>query len=354
MRVRQVLSAAGAVDAVTNQALRWRERFERWGWGGEIFSARPPVGMKRHDIGTLSDLEGTDGILVLHYSGYGRHLDRLFKRSAKTLLLSHNVTPSEWFWAHAPMEGANCKLGRDQLHELAFRADRLAAVSDYNAQELRDVTGRDADVIPVLFDRSRLGPTASDNGNRPGSGETGPPTILFVGRLAPHKRQDLVIRAFAHYRRSEPEARLVLVGNPLSPAYGQWLADLAEELAPGGVRFEAGLSQSELADRYREADLFLCLSEHEGFCIPLLEAFHFGVPVVARDAAAVGEVLADAGVLVDEEDGLRTIAQVLRIVISDPELQAELRARGERRLAIYDQTTTSELMRQTLESMAAG
>jgi glycosyltransferase involved in cell wall biosynthesis len=144
---------------------------------------------------------------------------------------------------------------------------------------------------------------------------------------------------------------LLLVGNPLSPAYGQWLADLAEELAPGGVRFESGLVQSELAERYRQADVFLCLSEHEGFCIPLLEAFHFGLPVVARDAAAVSEVLGDAGVLVGDEDGLRTIAHVLRIVIGDPELRAELRARGERRLAIYDQTTTAELMRQTLESM---
>ncbi|MFL5823896.1 MAG: glycosyltransferase [Solirubrobacteraceae bacterium] len=354
MKVSQVLSAAGAVDAVTNQALAWSQHFQRWGWGGEVFSARPPVGMRRHQIRPLEDLDPTEGILLLHYSGFGRNLERLVNGSSTTLLLSHNVTPSEWFWVHEPLEGVNCKLGRDQLYELAEGANRLAGVSDYNAQELREVTGREADVIPVLFDRARLGP-ASDGDRSPATSPSAvsSPTVLFVGRLAPHKRQDLVIRAFAEYREAVPEARLVLVGHPLSPAYGRHLAELAEELAPGGVQFEDGIPQADLADRYREADAFLCLSEHEGFCIPLLEAFHFGVPVVARDTAAVGEVAGDAGILVEGDDGLGTIAHLLRIVSEDAELAAELRARGERRLALYDQARTTELMRQTLESLAA-
>ena len=354
MKVSQVLSAAGAVDAVTNQALAWREHFQRWGWGGEVYSARPPVGMRRHQIRQLDDLDPTDGILLLHYSGYGRHLERLVNSSTTTLLLSHNVTPSEWFWIHEPLEGVNCKLGRDQLHELAAGASRLAGVSDYNAQELRDVTEREAAVIPVLFDRHRLGAPSSNGrvGTPDGDGAGGGPTILFVGRLAPHKRQDLVIRAFAEYRRMVPGARLALVGHPLSPAYGRRLAELAEDEAPGAVSFESGIPQAALAERYRQASAFLCLSEHEGFCIPLLEALHFGLPVVARDAAAVREVLDDAGVLVEADDGLGTVAHALRIVSEDAELQAELRSRGERRLALYDLPRTTELMRQTLEAMA--
>ena len=116
----------------------------------------------------------------------------------------------------------------------------------------------------------------------------------------------------------------MLVGTPLSHDYGTVLSDLAAALAPGAVAFESGLSAERLWERYRSADAFVCLSEHEGFCIPLLEAFHFGVPVIARDAGAVGEVVGDAGVLVTEADGPGVVAELLRIVIGDAELRTEL------------------------------
>jgi glycosyltransferase involved in cell wall biosynthesis len=162
-----------------------------------------------------------------------------------------------------------------------------------------------------------------------------------------------LIRVLGRYRRHEPEARLVLVGTPLSPSYGEQLHRLAEETAPGAVSFEAGISAAELAERYREAHVFLCLSEHEGFCIPLLEAFHYGVPVIARDAAAIGEVLGDAGVLLAGDDDLATVAELLSIVVGDEELRTQLRARGERRLAAFDHGAVSERLREAVLRAAA-
>ncbi len=351
MKVTQVLCAAGPVDAVTNQALAWRAQFARWGWDGEDFTARADPDMRRHHrVRPLHDLEPPDGIVLLHYSGYARGLERLFEGSARTLLLSHNVTPEEWFWPYEPVEGVRCKLGREQLHELVGRVDRLAGVSEFNATELRQASGRPADVIPVLFDPSALGPGRSEA--EPAGQRSGGPTVLFVGRLAPHKRQDLVIRAFARFRRSESSARLVLVGNPLSPGYGEQLRELARDLAEDTVTFEAGLTPTELGDRYRGADAFLCLSEHEGFCIPLLEAFNFRLPVVARDATAVGEVVADAGILLSPQDGVDTVAELLRIVTADGELRRELTARGERRLRLYEPARTAATMRTALEELA--
>jgi len=99
--------------------------------------------------------------------------------------------------------------------------------------------------------------------------------------------------------------------------------------------------------------VFLCLSEHEGFCIPLLEAFHFGAPIVARDAGAVGEVVGDAGVLLGEDDDTTTVSELLRIVIADGELRAELAARGRRRLEAYDHRRVAELLRGRIEELAA-
>ncbi len=346
MRVTQVLCAAGPVDAVTNQGLACRALFERWGWEGEDYAAVIAPGMPRHAINHLHELDPAPGeALVLHYSGYARGLERLFDSRRRSLLISHNITPARYFWAHEPVEAVRCELGRAQLADLAAQTGALAGVSEYNAAELRGMSGREASVIPVLFDRASLAP--------PGPAPSGPPTILFVGRIVPHKRQDLVIRAFARYRRLVPEARLVLVGVPLSPAYGEALRRLAEDLAPGGVRFESGISAERLAEHYRSAHAFLCLSEHEGFCIPLLESFHFRVPVVARQVGAVGEVVGDAGVLLSEDDNPDVVAEVLRIVVGDSELRSELQARGERRLAAYTYERTSAALRDAVISLAA-
>ena len=106
------------------------------------------------------------------------------------------------------------------------------------------------------------------------------PTVLFVGRLSPHKRQDRVIEAFSLYRRHRaPGARLVLVGEPLTSPMPTICAPSATVWRPGRSASRAASRHEELGDRYREADVFLCLSEHEGFCVP----------------AAGGDVLRPAG-----------------------------------------------------------
>ncbi len=348
MKVAQILCAAGPVDAVTNQALAYRALMRRWGWAGEDFSPVRSPDLSRGLVRPLHELRAGDyELLVLHYSGYAAGLAPVLAAGRRSILVSHNITPPEYFWVSDPVQAVRCRLARAQLRELGLAADRLVGVSEFNARELRELTARDACVIPVLFDRRALPP-----GPAP-SGPPSVPTVLFVGRLVPHKRQDLVIRAFAQFHRRAPEARLTLVGVPLSPEYGAELARLAAELAPGAVSFETGLAAGDLWDRYRSADAFLCLSEHEGFCIPLLEALHFGLPVIARDAGAIGEVMGDAGVLIGPEDRIETVAELLRIVTGDPELRAELASRGERRLSRYDYDATAARLRETLGELVS-
>jgi L-malate glycosyltransferase len=356
MRIAQILCAAGPVDAVTNQALAYRELFTRWGWSGEDYAPVQAADMGRGLIRPLHELKPSrQELVVLHYSGYAAGLGPVLASARRSLLVSHNITPPQYFWASDPVEAVRCQLAHGQLAELAGLVSGLAAVSEFNAAELRALSGRQADVIPVLFDRRGIDPARHAGPAVDGRvALEGPPTILFVGRLVPHKRQDLVIRAFARFRRRvEPGARLVLVGVPLSPDFAAGLRGLADQLAPGAVTFEAGLTATELWDRYRRAHAFLCLSEHEGFCIPLLEAFHFGLPVIARAAGAVGEVVGDAGVLLDGEDRIETVAELLGIVAGDPELRAELAARGRRRLEGYDHALVAHRLHATLASLGA-
>ncbi len=350
MKVSQILSAAGPVDAVTNQGLACRKLFDRWGWGGSDYSPVIASGLQRNLLRPLRDFKTADDeVVVLHYSGYVRELERLVGTHRRSLLISHNITPARYFWPHEPVEGVRCELARGQLRELSRTVGALAGVSEFNAEELRAMSGREANVIPVLFDRRALG-AAPPNGDQR---RPAPPTVLFVGRLTPHKRQDLVIQAFARYCRHRPDARLVLIGVPLSPEFEGHLRRLADDQAPGAVSFESAITREQLAEHYREASVFLCLSEHEGFCIPLLEAFHFGVPVIARNSSAVGEVVRDAGLLLGAEDNPQVVGEALRIVVSDPELRSELRARGERRLHEYELERTAERLRAQITAVAA-
>jgi glycosyltransferase involved in cell wall biosynthesis len=276
-------------------------------------------------------------VLLLHYSAYAPRLRALLDLPNPVLLLSHNVTPARWFWDHEPQVAIQCALGRRQLPEFAARAGLVAGVSAFNARELGSDT-----VIPILFE-----PPAPSSPPPPSS------SLLFVGRLAPHKRQDELIRLLALLRRHRlPDARLTLVGEPLNARYLAQLRGLADALAPGAVRFASGLSAEQLAAEYRSAGVFVSLSEHEGFCIPLLEAFAAGVPVVARPAGGVPEVAGDAALLVDDRD-LAVACELVALAVEDLSLRAALRDRGLSRLAAYDPARTEAAMHAAVERVSA-
>jgi glycosyltransferase involved in cell wall biosynthesis len=344
LTVHQVLSGAGPVDAVTAQALAYRRLFTQWGWGGRdhAVSIDSRVGTGIRPFKALEP--APDDVLLLHYSAYAPKLRTLLELPNPKLMQYHNVTPARWFWGYEPTVAVHCSLGRRQLPEFVGAVQLAAAVSRFNAAELEAAGAERTAVIPILFDRTRLPPPASP--------PDGPPTIVFVGRLTPHKRQDELIAAFAAYRRHRrPDARLVLVGEPLTKRYGDGLAELAEQLAPGGVSFRHGIGERELWQVYREAHVFVCLSEHEGFCVPLLEAFHFGVPVIARPSGGVPEVAGDAALLVEDHDPA-LVAELIHLAVEDRELREELQRRGELRLAEYTAERTAVKLREAVESLA--
>ncbi len=344
MNIHQLLSGAGPHDAITNEALEFRARFSEWGYGGQDFAGRIAPGVN----GAMSPLAEfaplPDDLLLLHHSAHAPRLGELLGLPNRKLLLYHNVTPAEWLWDQAPIVAAHCHVGRDQLRELIRRVDVAAADSSFNAAELRALGAHKTEVIPLLVDLARLGPRASEQP------PPGPPTILFVGRLTPNKRQDEVIRAFALYRRHRaPDARLVLVGEPITAGYADYIRAVADRLAPGAVSIERGLAPLELGDRYRSAHAFLCLSEHEGFCIPLLEAFHFRIPVIARPAGAIPETAGDAALLVDDPD-LAVVAELVHLAVTDHALRAELGPRGEARVAAYAPDVVAARLRAAVQA----
>lgn len=338
--VHQAVAGAGPYDAVTGQALAWRRLLGAAGYGGADHAAAIDPRL-REGFSPLDDLDPPpEDLLVIRYSAWSPALTSLLDLPNPVLLVYHNITPAEYLWNHSPGLAVQCAVGRIQLPAFARRARVAVADSDFNATELRAAGAADARVVPILFDSRRLA-----GRGRPPEGDG--PLVLVVGRLVPNKRHDRVLDAFAAYQGAcAPDARLVLAGEPLDPAYRRLIDGLVTASGARNVTITGGIAQADLNAAYAEADVLLTLSEHEGFCIPLLEAFHFGVPVVAAPNGAMPGIAGDAALWTDGDAAVT--AELLDLAVRDAELRTELTRRGRKRLERYGVEPTAAAVREAV------
>ena len=281
--------------------------------------------------------------------------DFLAARDEPLVVNYHNVTPWALVAPWEPLVGAELRLGREQLDRLAGRARLGVAVSTYNEGELREAGYPATTVAPVLVDLDGLAAEADrptlDRLRSEGDG----PAWLFVGRVVPHKAQHDVVRAFALYRQGyDGRARLRLVGAVGSHAYWTALRRYVDALGlAGAVTLTGSVTDAELAAHYRAADVFVCLSDHEGFNLPVVEAMRHRVPVVAHTAGAVPETVGDAGLVLPGKEPARVAAAVDRVV-RDGALRSALTAAGDQRAAQFTLDRAEARFRQVVGDLLDG
>ena len=311
----------GAVGAHMLELQRlWRES----GRGeSEIFSehVKGGAGWDAHrfdDYGSRRLPAARDDVLVYQMAIGSTVADFVGRRRERLVLNHHNLTPVEYLERWEPTATWGVQWGNKQLRELAGRTALAVAVSNYNAGQLRGAGYRAVEVAPLLVDVDAFDKEVDSEAVEALSAAKADGGVdwLFVGRLAANKCQHDVIRAFALYRRVyNPSARLHLVGGAPADAYRKALDGLVSSLGlRGAVTITGSVSAAALSAYYRNADVFVCLSEHEGFCAPLLEAMHHSLPIVALAAAAVPETLGDAGVLLPAKSPAVVAAAVDRVL----------------------------------------
>ncbi|MEM9467315.1 MAG: glycosyltransferase family 4 protein [Actinomycetota bacterium] len=322
MRIHHFTATLSPRDAVGAHTLALDDLLREMGHETAMFaqSVHPDLRGRAADFRNHDAAPSPD--LLLYQASTGSPVaDHLLSRPEPLVLNYHNLTPAEFFDPWEPHVGAELDAGRRQLARLARRARAAVADSHYNASELEALGMERVWVAPVLFDPPPL----------PAERVTAdPPTLLFVGRLAPNKTQHDLIATTALLRARRPGARLVLVGTPSSDRYAGALRDLAADVCPDGVDFAGSVDQATLIDWYGRADAFLCLSEHEGFCVPVIEAMAAGLPVIAFDAAAVPETIGAGGLVLDDKRPASVVAAIER-VLDDAELRARLVHAGKAR-----------------------
>ena len=353
MRIDQLLPSVAARDAVSNHAFALRRLMREQGIASEIYAGTIGPGLSEQVL-PVGDFRPGDGYLIFHMSigwaegeGVWRQLPR-----ERLMMIYHNITPPEFFHGLSSEHARVTAEGRRELNGMKDSFALVVADSGYNRDDLMHLGFVGVQVMPLLLDWERYDtPADSEVLNRFRDGRV---NILFVGRLAPNKKQEDLIKLFYYYQRYfQQESRLILVGSPSVPAYAGMLESLARVLDLPDVYFAGSVSDNQLFAYYRAADVFVCLSEHEGFCVPLLESMYFGVPVIAYAAAAVPWTMDGAGILVKDKN-LPLLAALLHRLQQDDAWRERIVAGQRRRLEFFSRRRLEEQFLHLLAGWTGG
>lgn len=338
MEIHQLLTVADYGDATTNEALEIQRYLSRHGTS-HIFSAHPPDPRLKtvrplHEYAQMASAGSERNVLLLHFSmGHPGLFEFVMNRPERLVMRYHNVTPPEMFQDYDITFAAELAASRRQVAELRDRVDLAIGVSTFNVRDLEGLGYRNTAVVPLILDLDRLLRVRPRRPRFPVPHRAAGPLVLFVGRIAPNKGHPQLLQAFhvlKTYLRSD--AHLVMVGSPHHVGYLLTLERFIQELHLPEIYMPGHITTAELVALYRRADVFLCLSDHEGFGVPLVESMAFGVPVIAKAAAAIPETVGDAAILLPDSSPALA-AEAVDTVLRDSDLRRRLIAKGHRRVA---------------------
>jgi glycosyltransferase involved in cell wall biosynthesis len=329
--LHQLLLRLTPGDAIANHALWIRDCLRGFGYQSDIYAefVAPSLAGEARPLIEGAPPAGTG--LIYHHCIGTVLTDLVARHSGPKTIIYHNITPPEFFDPYNPIMAGHLRDGRNGLPALAADYEVAYGDSAYNVEELRAAGFKDCRVlpIPVFPDRWREPPDAqlmADLGD-------GLKNLLFVGRMAPNKAQHHLVEAFHHYLRMDPRARLIVAGSAdLNDPYFRMVQGRVEALGlRGRVILFGHLTEAKLHALYQSADLFWSMSEHEGVCLPLIEAMWFDIPVLAFKSTAIPETLGSAGLMFDDKSDPASVAALAKLMVHDEALRSTVLAAQARR-----------------------
>lgn len=337
MRVIQVVDGYSKGDGVGNAVTAVDELLRKNGYETEIYNHKLPNMLEGSPE---EELFSEDTVVLYHLAFVMDPMVRYLP--CKKILLYHNITTPELLVGTEEKSRIYCAAGLYDAADTYKYFDAAIADSEYSRQNLISM-GWDPKLVkavPIMVRTENFDREPSQNIIK--KYKDGRTNIIFTGRVFPNKKHEDIIFAFAKYKEEyDKDARLLLVGSISNSNYYPTLCSYAHQLGvEDDVVFTGHVAFDEYLAYYHVADVFLCMSEHEGFCIPLVEAMYFRIPIVAYNSSAIPYTLGGSGVLVDKKDD-QMIASVLNKLICDKSYREEVLQKQDRRLL--------ELRREKLE-----
>ncbi len=353
MDVHQFATSLSYGDAISDEMLEIQQVLREKGYGSEIFTRffDPRTAGLRRDYREYRRFSSPQNIVIFHFS-IGSPVSKMFFRVPdKKIMIYHNITPHEYFLDSHRILARECYKGRLELKLFVDKVDLALGDSEFNRRELEAVGYKKTGVLPILMNFAKF--------DRPGDPVTrrlfgdGRTNLLYVGRLIPNKKFEDLIKVFFFYQKYfDPDSRLILAGDHRGlERYFAGLLELGERLGLKNVHFTGHVEFSELRAYYEVASVYLSLSEHEGFGVPLLEAFYQRIPVVGFAAGAVEETMNGGGLLLRRKDFLRTAA-LIDLLVRDQALRQTI-VRGQlRALEKFSRQNVSRILLDHIEDLS--
>jgi len=352
MNIHQFVPDFSYGDAIGNDAVGIQKILKGWGFESEIFSKviHPFHRAKSRYYLYYRYHARPDDIILFHYSTGTELIEFINDFPCRKILIYHNITPADYFENVNRKVAARCRAGREKLRTFTGCFDLALGDSSYNREELVAAGFSQTGVLPIIVDFSsyqrclRKYPVFPYLKNHF-------PTLLHVGRTAPNKRLEDILKIVYFCQKQAPDLRLKLVGSHYdTETYVRALEEKIHALNLNHVSMTGHVSTLELVQTYLTSSVYLCVSEHEGFCVPLVEAMYFGLPIVAYRAAAVPETLADAGLLFDEKDA-PVMAEAVREVLENHALRQSLIKKGKARLKAFTENAVAPILKGYLKDL---
>jgi len=353
--IHQLLPDIVYGDAISNQAIAVRDYLRGRGYASEIFVKRREERVKHQaQLFDPALIRAEDALLYHHSIGSELTAFAVAHAGAKCLIY-HNITPAEYFAPYRPGFAWMLETGRANLPRLAPHFDCSVGDSAYNAAELGANNFPQPGVLPIICDPAKWNSQRADPAlmDRLQDGKV---NLLFVGRIAPNKKQDELVAAFAHYHDRDANSRLIIAGagRISDPFYAHLLRTITARGLEEHVIVTGGITDAELLAYYRTAHLYWSLSEHEGFGVPLVEAMWFDVPVLAYRSTATPETLGEAGITFESKDDLRAVAMLAKLLTrrgGDEDLRRRTIAAGRVRRAAFTPASVHVILDKLIARM---
>ena len=347
MEINQFHSGTAIGDAITNQMLSIQKLLQKEGYTSEVYTENVAKGLEKN-VKNIKTYKGNkENILFVHHSMGFDIFDYIVQLPDKKALIYHNITPERFFDdEHTKMY---IRKGLKQAKVYKDYLDYFIAASNYNRKELISMGHKNIDVMPVQISVDRFNNIKS-NKNILKNNKT--INILFVGRLVRNKCQHEVIKSFAaYYKNFNQNSRLFLVGDDSITKYIKEINELTRNIGIHKNVFITGkVSEEELKAYYEIADVFLCMSEHEGFGVPLLESMKMGVPVIAYKSSAIAETMNGAGILVTEKNS-DIIGSLINEIITDKYLNNTVIKKQYERIERLNNSDTKKILFKAIENI---
>ena len=318
MKIIQVIPGLYYGDAVGNDAMALCNVISEMGYETGIYAdtidkrLTSPLYRKLSKLPKIND----EDIVILNHCSGSELCYKFAEMKGRKMMIYHNITPPKFFEPYDRQIAANVERGYEQTRYLKDKVEYVMPVSEYNASDLREM-GYTCPMYtrPILIPFEDYEKKYDEDVVKKYS-DDGYVNIIFLGRVVPNKKHEDVIKAFAYYKKHiNNKSRLILVGSDGGAGdYKQYLERYVEALMVDDVIFTGHTSFASMLAYYRIADIFLCMSEHEGFCVPLVESMYFGVPIIAYDSSAISSTLGGSGILVKEKDPVFTAMLIDRVV----------------------------------------